>query len=126
MIEATLSHFLKRILPKKTIWLAYSGGVDSHVLLHAINKARADFPEMNLKAIHINHQLMPDANCWQEKTKATCEKLNIPFFSETVQVKCETGESLEECARLARHKIFKSLLEKNDVLLTAHHQNDQA
>lgn len=126
MIEATLNHFLKRILPKKTIWIAYSGGVDSHVLLHAINKARLDFPDMNLKAIHINHQLMPDANCWQEKTKSVCEQLDIPFFSETVQVKCDANESLEECARLARHKVFKSLLEKNDVLLTAHHQNDQA
>ncbi len=104
-------------------WIAFSGGLDSHVLLHHLKQ---DFPELNLKAIHVNHQLLPQAHQWEKHCQAVCNELDIPLTLSRVKITAKPGESLEALARQKRYGVFKKLLSKNDVLFTAHHQDDQA
>ncbi|MDX2163975.1 MAG: tRNA lysidine(34) synthetase TilS, partial [Gammaproteobacteria bacterium] len=50
----------------------------------------------------------------------------IPLKISYVKINIKPGESLEAVARQKRYGVFKKLLSKNDVLFTAHHQDDQA
>lgn len=106
------------------LWVAYSGGCDSHVLLHALVALRPQIsPE--IKAIHINHGLSPLANEWEEHCRLTCEKLDVPYVAISVNARAKKS-SPEEAARHARYAEWKKLLKINEVLLLAHHQDDQA
>ncbi len=106
--------------------IAYSGGVDSHVLLHLMADLKNKNPDLNIKAIHINHQLNPNSNQWEAHCKKICENLEIELMIEKITINLKAGDSLEEQARLARYKTFEKYIEKNSVLLTAHNLNDQA
>ena len=110
---------------KPTLWLALSGGLDSVVLLHFV---KTYFPDLAyiIKAIHINHQLQPAAIKFEQHCQELCKHLNISLESVSIKVRQKKGESLEANAREARHQKFKKILNKNDLLLTAHHQDDQA
>ena len=106
------------------LWVAYSGGCDSHVLLHALVAIRSQIsPE--IKAIHINHGLSPLATEWEEHCRLTCEKLDVPYVAISVNAKARKS-SPEEAARHARYAEWKKLIKNNEVLLLAHHQDDQA
>lgn len=110
---------------KKTYWLAYSGGLDSQVLLHLCYQLRSEL-SLSLQAIHVNHGLSPHANEWALHCARVCNTYDIPFHECKVKVLCETGDSLEACARHARYAAFAACMKKGDVLLSAHHQDDQA
>lgn len=108
----------------KKFVIAYSGGLDSHVLLQLCSEMPAE--HFSFRAIHINHGLQKEANSWASHCKIICESLNIPFQSHDLKLKSVHGESLEEVARIKRYaQLFQSLA-SDEVLLTAHHQNDQA
>lgn len=102
--------------------IALSGGLDSVVLLHSMKQLPLSQPVI---ALHINHQLSPHANAWQEHCRTVCEKLGVPFFVRQVDV-VVNGSGLEDAARRARYSEFVEFLEVGDCLLSAHHQNDQA
>lgn len=104
-------------------WLAYSGGLDSEVLLTVL---ATEFPELAVKAIHIHHGLSPHATTWEEHCRHRCKILGVPLISQRVQLNLDSGESLEANARHARYQVFQSLLGPGDVLMMAHHQDDQA
>lgn len=101
--------------------IAYSGGVDSHVLLHkSVREKKAD-----LLAVHIHHGLHPDADQWLEHCRLICEDLDVPYLP--IHVKMDlTGKSLEAAARKARYDALQSIMNAEDELMTAHHQDDQA
>lgn len=126
MIIKTLVTFLNNLSSQKKVVIAYSGGVDSHVLLHALASMREDFPELHLSAIHVNHQLQNDADHWRVHCENVCNALHIPLQAIEAEVKPEKGESLEAVARTKRYEIFAERLPENAYLLTAHHQDDQA
>ena len=103
--------------PKNSGFLiAYSGGVDSTALLHLLGN------NFNTRAIHINHGLQTEANNWQQHCQNTCQQLNIPLIVEQAQL----IDSSEDSCRKARYTFFKKHLNKNEILLTAHHSQDQA
>ena len=106
--------------------IAYSGGLDSHVLLHAMSELKTQRHDITLKAIHINHQLNPLADSWAAHCKKTCNHLQISLTIEKINIHLKPGDSLEEQARNARYEILKKYIDKNSVLLTAHNLNDQA
>ena len=60
------------------IYIAFSGGSDSSALLFLISDLR-DRHELNLEAIHINHNLSDDSKKWEEHCKSICETLNLPI-----------------------------------------------
>jgi len=103
-------------------WVGFSGGLDSTVLLHAL--AQLHLP-VHLRALHINHQISSNADTWQAQCADFCARYSIPFHSEKVHVE-NTGKGIEDAARSARYGVFEKNLAPHDVLLTAHHANDQA
>jgi tRNA(Ile)-lysidine synthase len=103
-------------------WVALSGGLDSVVLLHALAQLKLTAP---VAALHINHQISPNAFAWQQHCAEVCAQLQVPFSCEAVQVE-RAGRGLEDAARTARYDIFEKYLMAGDCLLMAHHANDQA
>jgi len=108
-----------------TWWIAYSGGLDSSVLLHAVCRfaAQQDQPPL-VKAIHVNHRLHAQADQWAIHCQQQCDTLSVPL--EVVEVDVQlTGEGLEGAARRARYGAFEQALNPHDRLLQGHHLNDQ-
>lgn len=106
-------------------WIAYSGGLDSHVLLHVCAKLRDEYG-FSFKAIHVHHGLSPNADAWTKHCEKICLDLKIECIVKNITMPKTHGESLEAVARELRYKIFTECLDKNNILLTAHHQDDQA
>lgn len=109
----------------KPIWLAYSGGVDSQVLLFALSQLKKSYPQLNVSACHVNHGLSQFAQEWQEFAKKSCQQYGIPFHSQKVALAKGTRQSLEAIARDARYNALEVLAPLNAIILTAHHQDDQ-
>ncbi|WP_455210107.1 tRNA lysidine(34) synthetase TilS [Kaarinaea lacus] len=110
----------------RRLWVAYSGGVDSHVLLFATSHIRDQLSEVDVNAIHVDHRLSPLSSQWSEHCQRVCQQLHIPYQCLVVDAKAASGESPEAKAREARYQAFESILGADDCLLTAHHQDDQA
>ncbi|MCK5877196.1 MAG: tRNA lysidine(34) synthetase TilS [Candidatus Marithrix sp.] len=104
--------------------MAYSGGMDSHVLLHAMAQLRNSF-NFKLRAVHVNHNLHHQAKDWATHCQQICAELEIICEVISVQVQPKPRESLEACARTARYEAIIKLLAKGDVVLTAQHADDQ-
>lgn len=124
-MESLTHNFLKKLQlfsPSKKIVIAYSGGLDSHVLLHLASQMAG----YSVRAIHINHGLQKEADNWVSHCRQVCDALNIPVQLEYLNLSIEKGESVEELARTARYAVFKKSVQADEVILTAHHQNDQA
>jgi tRNA(Ile)-lysidine synthase len=127
-----------------TIYLAYSGGLDSSVLIHsfsqllskssskemtrdAVNDGTA--PQVKAIALHVNHGLQNEADSWQLHCEQTCQLLGLEFYTVKLQLDEEQQKEkgVEATARDARYKWFFEFMESNNsALLTAHHQGDQA
>lgn len=103
------------------VYVAFSGGLDSTVLLHAVSACFSG----PVTALHANHGLHKDAGLWANQCGQLCVRWNIPFSSTRLQLH-EGGDGIEAAARTARYRWFESCIEPGAVLLMAHHQDDQA
>lgn len=106
-------------------WVAFSGGVDSSVLLHLLASVRSRLPGV-LHAIHIDHGLQPASADWAAHCRACCEALGVPIEIRAVDAGARQGQSPEAAARDARYAEIARAMAPGDMLLTAHHQDDQA
>lgn len=106
-------------------WVAFSGGMDSHVLLHAMSVCRENL-NIDLRAVHVDHGLQPESQDWIKHCQTVCHDLNIPLTVLTVDARAAKGESPEAAARDARYAAFSELIAKNEFLLTGQHGRDQA
>lgn len=104
--------------------VAFSGGLDSAVLLHLLARLRESQALPPLSAIHIHHGLQAVADSWVALCRAQCRSLGIALQIRHVRV--GGGASLERAAREARYAAFAELLDEGEVLLTAQHRDDQA
>ena len=104
--------------------IAFSGGLDSTVLLHLLAQLAKTESLPTLSAIHVHHGLQAAADAWPQHCQSVCDTLGVPLRIERVTVK--PGASLEQAARDARYALFGSLTQANDVLLTGQHRDDQA
>jgi tRNA(Ile)-lysidine synthase len=120
-----LESALHELPPAPQYWVAYSGGIDSHVLLHLLAERRASLPG-SLGAVHVNHQIQQHSGDWEVHCRAVCEELEIPFHCLRVEGKARVGESPEAAARSARYRGLADWLSEGALLLTAQHQDDQA
>lgn len=105
--------------------VAFSGGPDSTALLHAL----AQLPEARargLRALHVDHGLHPDSARWAEHSRQFCATLGLHCEVLRVQVETTHGEGLEAAARHARYAAFAASLRAGEILLVAHHRDDQA
>jgi tRNA(Ile)-lysidine synthase len=105
--------------------VAYSGGLDSTVLLHAMARIAAEQPSYRVRAIHIDHQLHADSRRWREHCDDVGRSLGIEVVQRIVDVQRDGENGLEAAAREARYGALRTLLEPGEFLLTAHHADDQ-
>ncbi len=111
----------------KQLLAGYSGGLDSHVLLHLLHTyCHQSKPAPGLTAIHINHGLNPDAGHWAEHCRAICQELKIEYRLIELDARAPKGESQEAWARKLRYDALRQLVGPADILMTAHHQDDMA
>jgi len=105
------------------IAIAYSGGLDSSALLHALQAQGIS----KLHAFHIHHGLSPNADAWESHCAAECARQGITFAARKVSLQAD-GKGTEASARYARYAALGSLCWEHGIslLLTAHHQDDQA
>ena len=101
--------------------IAFSGGLDSTVLLHLLANTEHLPPH---KAIHIHHGLQAAADAWPSHCQSICDRLGVPLHVMHVQV--QPGASLERAAREARYQAFAEVVGAGEVLLTGQHRDDQA
>ncbi len=104
--------------------IALSGGADSVSLLVALHQLQHQWP-IPLRAIHVNHQLQPEAGQWEAHCAALCEQLSIPLQVQRIRVQQQPGESLEMAARRQRYAIFDQQLNSNEGIVLGHHRDDQ-
>lgn len=107
----------------ENIFVAYSGGIDSHVLLHVTSTIALVKPKIT--AVYINHGLQKEAVQWAEHCEKKAIALGVSFKCIKVNAQQTKGKSPEEAARDARYSALKSLLKNNDVMLLAQHREDQ-
>ena len=122
---AQLLSTLARYPKPKTYCVAYSGGLDSTVLLHLLATCRDDLCA-DVQAVHVNHGLQAEAKSWAQHCQHVCDALNVPLTCIAVDIDKKSGKGIEAAARTARYEAFASLIKKDDVLCLAHHQDDQA
>ncbi|AWD70581.1 MULTISPECIES: tRNA lysidine(34) synthetase TilS [Acinetobacter] len=116
------SGFLKQLqdFPAETKFLiGCSGGVDSMLLLHLMFFL---CPE-KIRAIYVDHQLQSGSAEWGRFVQHECQKLSIPCIVQPVIV---AQGNLENQAREARYQAYLKHLQPNEILVLAHHQQDQA
>jgi len=113
---------LAATLPADTpLVLALSGGLDSTLLLHAL--IRAGFGP-RLRAVHVNHGLDPQASAWAAHCQRQCADLGVACRVEAVTL--AAGGNLEARAREARYRAIDASLDADEVVVLAHHRDDQA
>ena len=108
----------------KSIFIGYSGGPDSTALVHLLSILNAK-QELNLKAIHINHNLSKHSSIWENHCIETCSKLNVNLITKSIEIKVDGG-GLESASRKARYRVFEKILPRDDQLLLGHHSDDVA
>ena len=131
--ERALEEILVRVVLSDgaSIAIACSGGLDSAVLLHLSADFFASHPHLHshsLHVFHVHHGLSPNADHWLSHVQSECEQLNVPFDARKVSVARVDQHGPENAARLARYEALANLctVHRVELLLTAHHQDDQA
>lgn len=105
--------------------VALSGGLDSTVLLHAMAVLRESL-SVPLRALHIDHGIHADSVRWADQCAALCIELSVPLAQIRVSLSGRAKQGLEASARQARYAAFDEALAEGEMLLSAHHRDDQA
>ena len=110
-----------------TLAIAYSGGLDSTVLLHLAH-AYAASRQISLLAFHVHHGLSANADAWLMHCREQCATLGVAFDARQVKIASKEKSGIEEAARLKRYAALGAMCVAHQapLLLTAHHQDDQA
>jgi len=116
-VAAQLEDIVK---PSDRLVAGLSGGVDSVVLLDILARVARKL-RCRLSALHVNHQLSPNARRWEAFCGRLCRARRIPFRS--VKVDVQRGDSIEAAARAARYAVFAR--QECEYIVLAHHRDDQ-
>ena len=107
----------------KSMTVALSGGVDSVVLLHLLYQLQKT-QNFTLKASHVHHGLSKNADKWVKFCEKLCTKLSIPLDVNYVKLPQKKSLGIEGEARQLRYE--KLLKSQTDLVVLAHHEDDQA
>lgn len=121
------ANLLKKLAPWRNApaWhIAFSGGLDSTVLLHLLASLANTETLPPLSAVHVHHGLQAAADAWPAHCQSICDNLGVPLSVKRVQV--QLGASLERAAREARYRAFAEVTGAGEVVLTGQHRDDQA
>lgn len=123
--NSVLTHLASQIGDERKFCIAFSGGLDSTVLLAALTQLRAGpCPDLSLRAIHVHHGLSDFADDWVAHAQAFCQQLQVPLHVAYVSLDARQ-EGIEAAARAARYQAFTDHLISGESLLTAQHLDDQ-
>ena len=105
--------------------VAFSGGLDSTALLHAVARAATG---QRVIALHVHHGLQPQADAWAAHCENIARQLGAGFACARLSGSPARGDSVEAWARKGRHRALHdmALAAGADLLLLAHHRQDQA
>jgi tRNA(Ile)-lysidine synthase len=128
MLETGLLHekvltetFMRHLEAQKVkrLVVGLSGGVDSVVLLDIVSQIK----EVPVLAVHVNHHLHPRSDDYEKFCMALGDKYQFEVHCQSVAVSAQG--SLEARAREVRYNAFEQYLVEGDLLLLAHHADDQ-
>lgn len=119
LIESSLAE-----LAPAPLLVAFSGGLDSHVLLHALARSPTAVAR-GLRAVYIDHGLQDDSTYWAARCRGYAEALGVELLVREVDVVRRSGLGLEASARRARYAKIETLLEPGEMVALAHHRDDQ-
>jgi len=120
-VRTALEAHAARLDPAPRILVAFSGGLDSTVLLHAAHQRFAGA----VVALHANHGLHGDAEAWERHCRAFCEDRGIPLRRARLEL-VRDGAGVEAAAREARMGWFAGQPGPGEPVLLAQHRDDQA
>ncbi len=127
-LENVLAGIATQAIPALSrLAIAYSGGLDSTVLLHATTR-HAAARGITLFAFHIHHNLSPNADSWLAHCAEQCAALGVTFDSRRVALLDGDKRGVEEAARIGRYAALGELCADHQIpfLWTGHHLDDQA
>ncbi|MGP1952707.1 MAG: tRNA lysidine(34) synthetase TilS [Arsenophonus sp. ET-KM2-MAG3] len=121
-----LTQVIKTIGSAHQILLAFSGGLDSTVLLHALVTLRqTTAPNLNIRAVYIHHGLNDTSGDWIIHCQKICLYFQVGFYSQHIHIN-KTKKGIEAAARNARYQVFREILLPKEIIATAQHLDDQA
>jgi len=120
----SLTPVLQPYLVAPRWWIGLSGGLDSTTLLQLLVDLRETVELPPLVAIHVDHQLSANAQDWRAHCEQLCARLDVELVQRQVNV-VDGGNGPEAAARTARYAVFEELVGAGEVLLLAHHADDQ-
>lgn len=122
-VEAVFRAARRAWPPVPRCWIAFSGGLDSTVLLDLMQSLRADLPPF--QAIHVDHGLQARSAEWAAHCRSWCARRSVACTVVRIEGAPPAGASVEAWAREARYAALAAQLGPGELLLTAHHADDQ-
>ncbi len=112
------------LIPADTrrVLLAFSGGLDSCVLLHLLVSSK---PSWKLLPWHINHGLLETAMQMEQFCRQRVHDYGLEIRVEQLDLG-NIKSNIEAEARRQRYRVFELGSQQGDCILTAHHADDQA
>jgi len=122
-VESAITEFFADHSGIRSLRVAFSGGRDSTVLLHALAQR---LPEHELDVVHVHHGLHRDADAQSRHCREFAEHLGLRCEERRIDVPSARPEGLEATARHLRYEALMRGLPRDGCVLTAHHALDQA
>ena len=113
--QFNINKFLDSFSDSRRILIAYSGGIDSSVLLHLLCSIRSKLKQ-GLEVIYVDHGLQQESNDWGEFCRQECIKYNVPFTLMKINESCPENLSVEGWARDKRYSLISKLVKKNNII----------
>ncbi len=124
LVQAVKTCLRQNSAPGHHLLVAYSGGLDSSVLLDILCRYPADIDVHKVSALHVHHGLNAEADAWARHCANECQKRGVLLITKRVSVNKAAGQGLEAAARLVRYQVLADV--DADRVLLAHQQDDQA
>src|SRR5262245_39424875 len=118
-----VAHLLAHAGPRPRVVVAFSGGIDSSALVHALARQRRKLG--GLRLVHVDHGLQAASGEWAEHCARIARELRVPFVTLKARIERKRGESPEAAAREARYALLEQAMKPDEVLVTAQHRDDQ-